>query len=59
MPTIPVKWRRYLYGVSMAVIPVLVLLGWVRDELAVSLSGLVYAVFIGGLALQNAPKADE
>jgi hypothetical protein len=56
MPTIPAKWRKYLYVVSIAAIPVLVLLGWVRDELEVALSGLAYAVFIGGMAAKNTPK---
>ena len=53
MPTIPAKWRKYLYGVSAATIPVLVIAGWVSDELAVALVGLANAVFIGGLAFAN------
>ena len=53
MPAIPTKWRKYLYGVSSASIPVLVIVGWVSDELAVALLGLANAVFIGGLAFAN------
>ncbi len=53
MPNIPTKWRKYLYGVSAATIPVLVIAGWVSDELAVALIGLANAVFIGGLAFAN------
>jgi hypothetical protein len=53
MPAIPTKWRKYLYGVSAASIPVLVIVGWVSDELAVALLGLANAVFIGGLAFAN------
>lgn len=53
MPNIPSKWRKYLYGVSAATIPVLVVVGWVSDELGVALIGLANAVFIGGLAYAN------
>lgn len=53
MPAIPTKWRKYLYGVSAASIPCLVIVGWVSDELAVALLGLANAVFIGGLAFAN------
>jgi hypothetical protein len=56
MPNIPSKWRKYLYGVSVAAIPILVLVGWTSDELAVALIGLANAVFIGGLAFANTPK---
>lgn len=57
MPTIPAKWRKWLYGVSIALIPILVIVGWASDELAVALIGLVNAVFIGGLAFTNVPKS--
>ena len=53
MPNIPTKWRKYLYGVSAATIPVLVIVGWVSDEAAVALLGLANAVFIGGRAFAN------
>ena len=56
MPTIPAKWRRYLYAVSAALIPVLVVAGWVSDELGFALLGLANAVFIGALAATNTPK---
>ncbi len=56
MPNIPSKWRKYLYGVSIALIPILVIAGWASDELAVALIGLANAVFIGGLAFVNTPK---
>lgn len=60
MPNIPVKWRKYLYGISAASIPVLVIAGWVSDELAVALIGLANAVFIGGLAFANTrPDSEE
>jgi hypothetical protein len=53
MPNMPAKWRKYLYGISAATIPVLVIAGWVSDDLAVALIGLANAVFIGGLAFAN------
>lgn len=59
MPNIPPKWRRYLYGVSAATIPVLVIAGYVSDELAVALVGLANAVFIGALAAHNTPRSDD
>lgn len=59
MPHIPAKWRKYLYGVSAAAIPVLVILGWVSDEAAPALIGLANAVFIGGLAFANTDTSDE
>jgi hypothetical protein len=53
------KWRKYLYGVSAAAIPVLVVIGWVSDQVAPALIGLVNAVFIGGLAFANTEAGDE
>lgn len=59
MPVIPAKWRKYLYGLSIAVVPVLVAFGWIDDNLAPALLGLAYAMFMGGLAMVNVPKAGE
>jgi hypothetical protein len=56
MPTLKPAVRRYLYGISAATIPILVVAGWVSDELAVALLGLANAVFIGALAAHNTPK---
>jgi hypothetical protein len=53
MPTIPAKWRRYLYGVGIAAVPLLVGFGWLDDNMAPAVVGLVYAVFMGGLAAVN------
>ena len=53
------KTRRHLYKISAAAIPVLVVAGWVSDELAVALVGLANAVFIGALAAHNTPKDDH
>ena len=59
MLDIPAKWRKYLYGVSAAAIPVLVVIGWVSDEVAPALLGLVNAVFIGGLAFANTDPTED
>ena len=62
MPNMPAKWRKYLYGISIALIPVLGVLGWVSDELVPLLLSLANAVFVGGLALANVtpdPDGDE
>jgi len=58
MPNLPAPWRKYLYGLSAATIPVLVIVGWVSDELGVALLGLANAVFIGGLAFANTNATD-
>lgn len=58
MPHLPAVWRKYLYGLSVASIPVLVIVGWVSDELAVALLGLANAVFIGGLAFMNTDSSE-
>jgi hypothetical protein len=58
MPHLPAVWRKYLYGLSVASIPVLVIVGWVSDELAVALLGLANAVFIGGLAFMNTDPSE-
>lgn len=59
MPNIPAKWRKYLYGVSAAAIPVLVIVGWLSDDIAPALLGLANAVFIGGLAFANTDAEDN
>jgi hypothetical protein len=59
MLNIPARWRKYLYGVSAAAIPVLVIIGWVSDEVAPALLGLANAVFVGGLAFANTDANSE
>ena len=59
MPAIPAKYRRWCYAVGIALVPVLVAFGWLQDEMAPAILGLVYAVFMGGLAAANVPKGDE
>ena len=53
MPNIPAKWRKYLYGVSTATVPLLVIFGVLADEKAPAILGLLNAIFIGGLAFAN------
>jgi hypothetical protein len=59
MPHLPAIWRKYLYGLSAATVPVLVIAGWVSDELAIALLGLANAVFIGGLAFANTHPVEQ
>lgn len=59
MPAIPAKWRKWIYGVSVATVPVLVSFGWLTDDKAPVILGLLNAVFIGGLAFSNVPKGDQ
>jgi len=53
MPAIPAEWRRWLYVVGIALVPVTQAFGWVDDNKAIAVTGLVYAVFMGGLAAVN------
>ena len=53
MPAIPARWRKWLYATGVAAVPVLVGFGWLQDEMAPAVVGLVYAVFMGGLAASN------
>ena len=59
MPTIPAKWRKWYYGVGMALVPLTQAFGWIDDNKAVAFSGVIYAVFMGGLAAANVPKGDQ
>lgn len=56
MPTISPKWRRYLYGIGVALVPLSVTFGWLDDNRAAAVLGVLYAVFMGGMALANVPK---
>ena len=56
MPNIPPIWRKWIYGVSIATVPVLVAAGWLSDDLAPAIVGLLNAIFVGGLALANVPS---
>lgn len=53
MPAIPATWRKWLYVVGIALVPVTQAFGWVDDNKAIAITGLVYAVFMGGLAAAN------
>jgi hypothetical protein len=57
MPAIPAKWRKWIYGVSIASVPVLVAFGWLSDETVPAILGLLNAVFIGGLAFKNVSES--
>ena len=59
MPIIPPKWRRYLYGVSCATVPVLIAFGVLDGNKAAAILGAANAVFIGGLAAAHVPKDNQ
>lgn len=59
MPAIPAKWRKWLYATGMGFVPVAVAFGWVTDEKAAAIAGLLYAVFMGGLAVANVPGSGD
>lgn len=54
MPTMPVKWRRYCYRVSIGVLPVLIAYGVLDGSKAAAIAGAAGAVFVGTLADRNA-----
>jgi len=53
MPAIPANYRRWLYAVGIAAVPVLVAFGWLEDSMAPAIVGLLYAVLMGGMAVAN------
>jgi len=53
MPHIPMDVRRWIYGVSLAAIPLLVALGIIEDAIAPLIIALVGAIIAPGLALAN------
>ena len=53
MPAIPAEWRKWLYAVGMAAVPLLVAFGWLEDSVAPAVVGLIYAILMGGLAASN------
>ena len=53
MPHIPMNVRRYIYGVSLAAIPLLVALGIIEEQIAPLVIALVGAVVAPSLALAN------
>ena len=53
MPAIPANYRRWLYAVGIAAVPVLVAFGWLEDSIAPAVVGLIYAVLMGGMAVSN------
>ena len=59
MPHIPMEVRRWIYGVALAAVPLLVALGIVEESIAPLIIALVGAVIAPGLALANlSPDAE-
>jgi hypothetical protein len=59
MPHIPAHTRRWIYGVCLAAVPLLVALGILENEIAPLVIALVGAVIAPGLALANITPSDE
>jgi len=53
MPHIPMETRRWIYGIALAGVPLLVALGILENEIAPLVIALVGAVIAPGLALAN------
>jgi hypothetical protein len=53
MPHIPMEIRRWIYGIALAAVPLLVALGILENEIAPLIIALVGAVIAPGLALAN------
>ncbi len=58
MPHIPMDVRRWIYGVSLAAVPLLVALGILEDAIAPLVIALIGAVIAPGLALANMSPDD-
>lgn len=52
------RTRRYIYGVSVAALPLLIALGVITDALAPSLIAFLGAALVPGLAASNTPSDD-
>lgn len=52
------RHRRYVYGVSVAALPLLIALGYVTEHLAPTIIALLGAVLVPGLAAQNTHDDD-
>lgn len=53
------KVRAWLYGIALAVFPILVALGILAEEDAALWVALVGAVLVPGLALANVPRGEH
>jgi hypothetical protein len=53
MPIIPPIWRKWIYGVGAAFVPLAEIYGWVNSNQGASILGVFYAIFMGGLAAAN------
>lgn len=56
METLTPARRRYIYGVSLALLPLLIALGVITDELAPLIVAALGAILVPGLAAANVTK---
>ena len=59
MPHIPAHIRRYIYGICLAAVPLLVALGIVEESIAPLIVALAGAIIAPGLALANISPDSE
>ena len=59
MPQIPAHVRRWVYGVCLALVPLLVALGILEESIAPLVVALAGAVIAPGLALANITPDDS
>ena len=59
MPHIPAHTRKWIYGVALAAVPLLVALGILEDAIAPLVIALVGAVIAPSLALANVTPDDN
>lgn len=53
MPNIPLKWRRWIYGVAVPALPLLVAYGVIDESQASLWIAVLGAIFVPALALRN------
>ncbi len=59
MPHIPAHTRRWIYGICLAAVPLLVALGILEEQIAPLVIALVGAVIAPSLALANVTPDDD
>lgn len=53
MPNIPLKWRRWIYGVAVPALPLLVAYGVIDESKASLWAAVLGTIFVPALALRN------
>ena len=59
MPNLPRVWRKWIYSVTLAAVPLAVAFGVLDDRRGALVVGLVGAIVSPALALRNLPEKGE